>query len=296
MSDIGNVPPLDFGMGDTGKVNGVLPAKIELKAARPITTEEFNDAEASIQDLQHSQYADSLEDWNIEMNKFLFQNIREAVSGMRKNAMQAEKLVKEISSGTLSDEDKVHHKKQVESLLKELNSIAENVEYDGNKLLTSDGKALPISVGDGEVLNIESRDLSFGVEHSSWSDAGDVLEKIVEEIRLIREYDGFLLGVSQKMEKATTLMEHELSVSISSQDFTKATELAINQARDMTKDGKFSTLAEFGLTDFAQYDPQGREVDKIHKMAGESENSLFEVQANIEPERVLNLTEEGTYK
>ena len=296
MSEIGNVSNPNLGMANTGRVNnGSLPVPAKANTPNPVAAETYDDAAVLDKEPLHSQYADNRRDWDLIVDTLpVIKKLGEAVSEINDKLLQAKDLATEIDSNEYTSKEAELRKEQVEELLKEINSIAESVNYDGNKLLTAEGKDVSIPVGDDEVLNIEHLDLTFGVEQISWASAGNVLDTIVREIELIKNREGFLLGIDERVEDAATLMKYEQGLIIGEGELAidQIDDLAVNKVRGKMKDYSANTLNQFEITDFVKNELNKFSENSDQKTEEKAEEPILNIQANVEPERVLKLVQD----
>jgi len=68
------------------------------------------------------------------------------------NKLQTMKELAEKAAGTGSKKKKEKLQEEFEQLAGEINDIVSNTEYNGNKLFSSDGKTISISIGNGSML------------------------------------------------------------------------------------------------------------------------------------------------
>jgi len=142
---------------------------------------------------------------------FLTETLGQALVNLEQKCVRIAEIAQKAAGGAYSAEDTKQKQEQLKSLCGEINDIIENTEYNGNKLFGADGQDISISIGDGSVIELVAEDFSVDVENMDLSaNPHGGLEKLKEEIKAIREYDGFLLGVRNQVETVTTLMQFEL--------------------------------------------------------------------------------------
>ncbi|MHC4423772.1 MAG: flagellin N-terminal helical domain-containing protein [Planctomycetota bacterium] len=141
----------------------------------------------------------------------LVQTIGQAITGLRERQTKIGELAKQVAARRHSPEEMAQVQQELKRLAGEINDIVENTEYNGNKLFSADGQDISISIGNGSTIEISAKDFSLDVEGINLSaNSESMVEKIREEIEAIRDYDGFLLGVKEKVEDVKTLMQFEL--------------------------------------------------------------------------------------
>ena len=192
------------------------------------------------------------------------QNYRQLLARLVEKHEQIREQIKELSRLENRGKDKKAQqealREKIDTFKKQLNDLVNNTHFDGNKIFTAAGQDMAISVGDGVVINIPAKDFGVSPTDVDLSDDPDALsKKIKREIQAIMDYDGFLLGVEEKIESSTTLMEFEL------QDVLEVEE-------HMTEKNMTLELAKFSLS---------RVLQDIHK--------ALQGQANVSPAAAARL-------
>lgn len=138
----------------------------------------------------------------------LTQSLTKAISDIDKGheqmlvlAEQAKAKPSELTASNLIDELRV--------LAKEVDSIVDSTEINGNKIFSSEGKDISITIGDS-TTRIKAMDLRVDVSVlTEAKEAGSMVAKIREEIEAIKNCAGFLLGVSEQIEEVSAQMQFE---------------------------------------------------------------------------------------
>ena len=102
-------------------------------------------------------------------------------------------------------------RKKICTFKEQINDLVNNTHFDGNKIFTAAGQDMAISIGNNVVINIPAKDFGVGPTDVNLSEEQDTLfKKMKREIQAIMDYNGFLIGVEEKIESFTTLMAFEL--------------------------------------------------------------------------------------
>jgi len=101
--------------------------------------------------------------------------------------------------------------KQFQGLAKEINDTVNGAEYNFNKLLTAEGKAISISVSDNIRADIFARDLSLDAEGVDLtSSASGALSKVNKAIENLDEYAAYLKRQATRLEEAAASIGRQL--------------------------------------------------------------------------------------
>ena len=206
------------------RINGVsgLNPKLQDPMKPPETPESptipDNDAEvASIgPNLLRGQLADIQSSFR-RSNVFssAFQNYRQLLALLVEKREQIREQIKELAQLKSREKDKKAEqeaiREKIATFKKQIDDIVNSTHFDGNKIFTAAGQDMAISFGNDVVINIPAKDFGVSPTDVDLSEGPDMLwKRIEEEIQAIIEYDGFLLGVEEKIESFTTLMAFEL--------------------------------------------------------------------------------------
>lgn len=245
-----------------GNVSTGVLESIQAAASGPITNGVYDEAAASI--IQHplrgeiANIQQSIQETGLAISSV--QKLRESLDGVKGALSQMREYLKEIASGNYSQEEKDKLWGEVRSVIQEYNDMVANIEHNSNKVFTTDGGSISISVGDGETMSIVAKDLRFDVEDLNlFGNSKSMAEKVKEAMEAIIGFDGFLLGVSQRIEKVTTHVQFELGA-------------ILDVVENIKEHNRNSELGIYSLS---------RVLEEAYK--------ALRGQANIEPEAALQL-------
>ena len=178
------------------------------------------------------------------------------------NKLQTMKELAEKAAGTGSKKKKEKLQEEFEQLAGEINDIVENTEYNGNKLFSSDGKTISISIGNGSSIDVVSKDLSIDIDGLDLTtDAEGALAAIQSSASQSSYYSGYLEDQVSHLENAAGLIEFEIP-----------NDMGIEADEDLFDMGFAKEVAVYASSQTL-----------------EDLSVLFEAQANVEPNRALQL-------
>ncbi len=144
-----------------------------------------------------------------------FQNYRQLLALLVEKREQIREQLKELARLKNRERDKKAQQEalweKIATFKKQINDLVNSTHFNGNKIFTAAGQDMAISVGNDAVINIPAK--NFGVSPTDvdlGEDMDTLAKKIKREIQAIMDYDGFLIGVEEKIESFTTLMAFEL--------------------------------------------------------------------------------------
>jgi flagellin len=226
---------------------------------------DHNDVVATIREFVNGETADvRLSAKNASTAISIVQTFADAASSIAVRLAKMEELAKKASSPDYSSAQIDDMQKEFKNLAKEINEIVKSTEYDFNKLFTTEGKAISISIGEGSKIDIFAKDLSFdstGLDLTK--EPVDALSNVKKAIKDLSEYGGYLNRKSALVEKLTAVVESE-----------------IESAAGVKVD-------EFTLKDALETDAYT--VSRII----ENSSDAHETQANMEPSIVLQLLKDS---
>jgi len=177
------------------------------------------------------------------------------------NKLQTMQELAEEAAGTGS-EKKEKLQEEFEQLAGEINDIVENTEYNGNKLFSSDGKTISISIGNGSSIDVVSKDLSVDIDGLDLTtDAEGALAAIQSSASQSSYYSSYLEDQVSHLKSMAGLIEFEIP-----------NDLGIEADEDLFDMGFAKEVAGYASSQTL-----------------EDLSVLFEAQANVEPERALQL-------
>ena len=143
------------------------------------------------------------------------QNYRQLLAYLMEKREQIREQTKELARLEDKGKDRKAQQealwKKIDTFKKQINDLVNRPHFDGNKIFTAAGQDMAIPVGNDVVINIPAK--NFGVSPTDvdlGEDMDTLAKKIKREIQAIMDYDGFLIGVEEKIDSFTTLMAFEL--------------------------------------------------------------------------------------
>ena len=156
----------------------------------------------------------------------------DAVAGsISSNLKQMAKLAMQAGTGTFSDVQKAVIGAEFNELAAEVNRVAGNTFFNGNNLLGGEGTVIPVALGTGSEITLNSGDLSFDlVGLDLAADAGGALAAIQESIEQVSEYRGYLGGQMSRLSEAVSVMETGIENAIAVESGISDTDIAMEVA------------------------------------------------------------------
>ncbi|MBW8003250.1 MAG: hypothetical protein FVQ80_14735 [Planctomycetes bacterium] len=189
------------------------------------------------------------------------QKLGEAVGEIEKKIKKNKELVELVTKNQLKNIEKQKMLKEMKHNFVEINDIVASTNIDGNLPLGPGGKPITISLDDQTNITIPAQDFSVDVENTNIDSNShkSMRDTIREAIKAIKDYDGFMIGIHDKIEEYSSQMQFQI------EDILKVEE-QISQLNDMLE------LSAFTIRRVRQ--------DAAKALRG---------QANIEPEKALAL-------
>lgn len=176
--------------------------------------------------------------------------------------LQAMKKLAEKAVRTGSNKQKEKLQEEFEQLAGEINDIVSSTEYNGNKLFSSDGKTISISIGNGSSIDVVSKDLSVDIDGLDLTtDAEGALAAIQSSANQSSYYSGYLEDQVSHLKSMAGFVE-----------FSIPNDLGIEANEDLFDMGFAKEVAGYASS---------QTVEDL--------SVLFEAQANVEPNRALQL-------
>ena len=171
----------------------------------------------------------------------MVQTLDEAATAISEKLAQMAGLAEQVIDGLYWSKGKANIQKELEALAREINDIAENTKYDGNKLFTDDGNAISVPIGNGSNAYIPSRDLRVDISGMDLTaDAAGTLKSLQRIIKNVSEYTGYLGKQAERLEEAMATLELQfgktLEIEWSDFDTTRAKKIVINAASKSLND------------------------------------------------------------
>ncbi|NQT03476.1 MAG: hypothetical protein HQ580_15725 [Planctomycetes bacterium] len=200
-------------------VSGLRSGHSNSQAARS-----HNDVVATIRELVNGNTADvRLSARNASTAVSIVQTFANAAGIIAGKLAKMEELAQKASSPDYSRVQVEEMQKEFKGLAKEINEIVKSTEYDSNKLFTSAGKAISISIGDGSKVDIFAQNFSFDAEGLDLTAKPKAaLSKINKAIKELGEYREYLNREAALVEELTAIIESEIesAMGVELDDFT----------------------------------------------------------------------------
>ena len=165
-----------------------------------------------------------------------FQNYRQLLARLMEKREQMREQTKELARLENKAKDKKAQQKalwkKIDTFKKQINDLVDSTHFDGNKIFTAAGQDMAIPVGNDVVINIPAK--NFGVSPTDvdlGEDMDTLAKKIKREIQAIMDYDGFLIGVEEKIESFTTLMAFELQDLLEVEEYMAEKNMTLELAK-----------------------------------------------------------------
>ena len=188
------------------------------------------------------------------------QALAEAATEIDEKVGRMKELAGQAATGTYSDEELAEMQEELEQLAEEINNIVENTECDGNKLFSAEGETLSISIGNGSTIDIVAKDLSIDIEGLDLAnDAEGALAAIEGVIAQSDYYSGYVNKQVERLESVVMLIEYDAknALGFEPEDFD------MGFAEQVARSAASKVLEDMSI--------------------------LFDIQANVMPERALGL-------
>ncbi|GAI34487.1 unnamed protein product, partial [marine sediment metagenome] len=171
-----------------------------------------DDAAASvIQYLLHGKISEGQENERYVSEAIsMAQKFADAALEINKKLQTMQELAeKAVRTGSNKQKEKLQE--EFEQLAGEINDIASNTEYNGNKLISSDGKTISISIGNGSSIDVVSKDLSVDIDGLDLTtDAEGALAAIQSSASKSSYYSGYLEDQVSHLKSMADLIEFEI--------------------------------------------------------------------------------------
>ena len=192
------------------------------------------------------------------------QGFAETASTIKDKFARMKELAEQAASGEYSAEEVEDMQSEFEQLVGEINNLVDNTEQNNNKLFSSEGTAISISIGNNSTINIVSMNLSIN---------GEGLD-------LTTDLEGVLAAIQSKVSQSSYYSEY-----LGDQ---------LDNLGEMIKYIEFEKYNDMGVG-AEKFDMElAEEVAGVAAATTLGELTvLFNAQANIESEKALKLLEEG---
>ena len=156
----------------------------------------------------------------------MVQAFERAATAIDLKLAQMEAVADKAAKGYYTNTDRASMQKQLQELAKQINNIAGNTEYDGNKLFTTEGRVIVRSIGNGRSIRLFAKDLSFPAENVDLTkDAKVALRAIKHARKETSEYIDYLKSQGSLLRNAMATIEQKVAsaTGIESSDFETQT-------------------------------------------------------------------------
>ena len=174
----------------------------------------------------------------------MIQTFDGAASNIGSNLTKMSQLAMQAANGTLSGEQKAVIQEEFSELAAEVNRVAGNTQFNGNNLIGGSGTEIPIALGTGSDISIQSGDLTIdisGIDLSS--DAMSALEVLQQNIEQTSEYRGYLGSQMNRLEGTVEVMEISIEQAIKAESSISDTDIAT----EVAKSASYQVQAEMGV-------------------------------------------------
>jgi flagellin len=192
------------------------------------------------------------------------QGLAETASTIKDKFARTKELAEQAASGEYSAEEVEVMQTEFEQLVGEINNLVENTEQNKNKLFSGEGTAISISIGNNSTINIVAMNLSI-------NDEG---------LDLTTDPEGVLTAIQSKVSQSSYYSEY--------------------LGDQLDNLGEMINYIEFEKYNDIGVDAEKFDMELAEEVAGvaatttlEELTVLFDAQANVEPEKALQLLEEG---
>ena len=189
MFELGNVLKTDFSACFMQALNGVT------SKPKDSTSCDYDIADSIIQRLLSSEIANRHQNAkNATEAISMVQTFQATVADINGILEQMVQLADEASSGSYTEQQREAMQQELEQLGSDLNDIVETAEYNNNKLLTTDGETISISIGNGSTIDIAPGNLTFDAETLDLTtdegavEALSIIQAAIEEVDYYGEY------------------------------------------------------------------------------------------------------------
>ena len=192
------------------------------------------------------------------------QGLSETASTIKDKYARMKELAEQAASGEYSAEEVEDMQTEFAQLVEEINDLVDNTEQNNNKLFSSEGTAISISIGNNSTIDIVAKDLSID---------GEGLD-------LTTDPEGALMAIQSQVSQSSYYSEY--------------------LGDQIDNLGQMVNLIEFEKYNDMGVDAEQFDTELAEEVAGiaasttlEELTGLFNAQANVESERALQLLEEN---
>jgi flagellin len=141
----------------------------------------------------------------------MLQTFDGAAGSISSNLVRMATLAAQANNGTYSTDQKAIMDAEFKELAAEINRVAGNTQFNGNKLLAGGGTKISVSLGAGKSIEILSGGLDLDVSGLDLAeDASGALATILGHVQQISDYRGYLGGQQNVLSTAMEAMEIDI--------------------------------------------------------------------------------------
>lgn len=223
-----------------------------------------DESQSVIQYLLHGKMADGLQDASYASEAVsMAQMFADKAAIIKDKFARMQELAEQAAETNGKPKKLEQMQEEFEQLAAEINEIVNSTEYNGNKLFTGKGSTISISIGNNSTIDIFAKDLSIDIEGLDLTtDAEAALIAIQSKVSQSNYYSGYLEDQAEHLQSAIQLIEFEKYNDLG----IEADKFNMELAEQIAAYASTKTLEEL--------------------------SALFDIQANIEPDRALQLLQE----
>lgn len=191
------------------------------------------------------------------------QGLAETASTIKDKFARMKELAEQAASGEYSAEEVEDMQTEFEQLIVEINNLVDDTAQNKNKIFGDEGTAISISIGNNSTINIVAMDLSVNGEGLDLTtDPEGALTAIQSKVSQSSYYSEYLEDQLQNLGEMINYIEFEKDndIGVDAEDFD------MELAEEVAGVAATTTLEELTV--------------------------LFDAQANVEPQKALQLLEE----
>jgi flagellin len=143
------------------------------------------------------------------------QTLDAAAATISEKLTQMKGLAEQVVDGLYWSKGKAKMQEELEELAGEINNIAENTRYDGNKFFTDEGETISVPISNGSKRQIFAKDLRVDTNGLDLTaNAVGALESLQNAIKNTSEYIGYLSGQANRLEEDMATIELEFGQAL----------------------------------------------------------------------------------
>ena len=173
------------------------------------------------------------------------QDVAEKISSIEEILKAMRSVAEAVADGDYETDDLSAIQDEFSSLAEQINAIVESTEYNGNKLLSSQGGEISFSIGGNSTMEISSQDLGFDVTGLDLAaSAVNALTAVEDKLREVQFYGEQLASRTERLDEVSETIELErrrdFGIDEDGLDVEQAKALAVEASEKATEE-----IAEF---------------------------------------------------